>query len=165
MTIDDIKKAIREIEIYHDYNYSKNDYDILLNLTELANLIKTLQGKAIDDFVEKLVAKKKKNCLNQTAEECLKVHMSVHSIMEILAMDDAINEAFEKNLERLNGYNKEDIELNRNAMYNKGINDLVEKIELKYLGVHPDELYYRYYPIEICKQVNELAEQLKVGRK
>lgn len=66
---------------------------------------------------------------------------------------------------RLNGYNKEDIELNRNAMYNKGINDLVEKIELKYLGVHPDELYDRYYPIEICKQVNELAEQLKVGRK
>ena len=65
---------------------------------------------------------------------------------------------------RLNGYNIEDIELNRNAMYNKGINDLVEKIELKYLGVHPDELYDRYYPIEICKQVNELAEQLKVGK-
>ena len=51
MTIDDIKKAIREIEISYDYNHSKNDYDILLNLTELANLIKTLQGKAIDDFV------------------------------------------------------------------------------------------------------------------
>ena len=66
---------------------------------------------------------------------------------------------------KLNGYNKEDIELNRIAMYNKGINDLVEKIELNYLGVHPDELYERYYPIEICKQVNELAEQLKVGRK
>ena len=54
MTIDDIKKAIREIEISYDYNHSKNDYDILLNLTELANLIKTLQGKAIDDFAEKL---------------------------------------------------------------------------------------------------------------
>ena len=65
---------------------------------------------------------------------------------------------------RLNGYNKEDIELNRNDMYNKGINDLVEKIELTYLGVHPDELYERYYPIEICKQVNELSEQLKVGK-
>ena len=51
MTIDDIKKAIREIEISYDYNHSKNDYDILLNLTELANLIKILQGKAIDDFV------------------------------------------------------------------------------------------------------------------
>ena len=47
MTIDDIKKAIREIEISYDYNHSKNDYDILLNLTELANLIKTLQDKAI----------------------------------------------------------------------------------------------------------------------
>lgn len=51
MTIDDIKKAIREIEISYDYNHSKNDYDIVLNLTELANLIKTLQDKAIDDFV------------------------------------------------------------------------------------------------------------------
>lgn len=54
MTIDDIKKAIREIEISYDYNHSKNDYDIVLNLTELANLIKTLQGKAIDDFVKEI---------------------------------------------------------------------------------------------------------------
>ena len=54
MTIDNIKKAIREIEISYDYNHSKNDYDIVLNLTELANLIKTLQGKAIDDFVEEI---------------------------------------------------------------------------------------------------------------
>ena len=48
-------------------------------------------------------------------------------------------------------------------IYNKAINDLVEKIELKYLGVHPDDLYERYYPREICKQVKELAEQLKKG--
>lgn len=54
MTIDEIKKAIREIEISYDYNHSKNDYDILLNLTELANLIKTLQGKALDDFANTL---------------------------------------------------------------------------------------------------------------
>ena len=54
MTIDEIKKAIREIEISYDYNHSKNDYDIVLNLTELANLIKTLQGKAIDDFVNEI---------------------------------------------------------------------------------------------------------------
>ena len=54
MTIDEIKKAIREIEISYDYNHSKNDYDIVLNLTELANLIKTLQDKAVDDFAEKL---------------------------------------------------------------------------------------------------------------
>ena len=52
MTINDIKKSIREIEISYDYNHSKNDYDIELNLTELANLIKTLQDKAIDDFVK-----------------------------------------------------------------------------------------------------------------
>ena len=48
--IDEIKKAIREIEISYDYNHSKNDYDIELNLTELANLIKTLQDKTIDDL-------------------------------------------------------------------------------------------------------------------
>ena len=52
MTINDIKKSIREIEISYDYNHSKNDYDIELNLTELANLIKTLQDKALDDFVK-----------------------------------------------------------------------------------------------------------------
>lgn len=46
----------------------------------------------------------------------------------------------------------------------KAIDDFVEKIELKYLGVHPDDLYERYYPIEICKQVKELAEQLKEKR-
>lgn len=55
MTIDDIKKAIREIEISYDYSHRKEDYDIVLNLTELANLIKTLQDKAIDDFAEKLI--------------------------------------------------------------------------------------------------------------
>ena len=54
LSIDEIKKAIREIEISYDYNHSKNDYDIVLNLTELANLIKTLQGKAIDDFTGKI---------------------------------------------------------------------------------------------------------------
>lgn len=59
------------------------------------------------------------------------------------------------------GYSKEDIELNRNAMYNKAIDDFMEKVELKYLGVHPDELYEKYYPSEICKQIKELAEQLK----
>lgn len=54
MTIDDIKKAIREIEISYNYSHRKEDYDIVLNLTELANLIKTLQDKAIDDFADKL---------------------------------------------------------------------------------------------------------------
>ena len=50
-----------------------------------------------------------------------------------------------------------------NKGYDKAIDDFAEKIELKYLGVHPDDLYERYYPREICKQVKELAEQLKAG--
>ena len=44
---------------------------------------------------------------------------------------------------------------------NKALDDFIEKIELKYLGVHPDELYEKYYPREICKQIKEIAEQLK----
>ena len=43
----------------------------------------------------------------------------------------------------------------------KAIDDFVEKVQLKYLGVHPDELYDKYYPREICKQIEEIAEQLK----
>ena len=46
-------------------------------------------------------------------------------------------------------------------MYCKGIDDFVEKVELKYLGVNPDELYEKYYPMEICEQIKEIAKQLK----
>ena len=45
--------------------------------------------------------------------------------------------------------------------YNKAIDDFLEKVELKYLGVHPDELLERYYPYDICKSIKEIAEQLK----
>ena len=68
MTIDEIKKAIREIEISYDYNHSKNDYDIVLNLTELANLIKTLQGKAIDDFAELMKNRIEVGCMFTVTE-------------------------------------------------------------------------------------------------
>ena len=50
-----------------------------------------------------------------------------------------------------------------NEMYCKGIDDFVEKVELKYLGVNPDELYEKYYPREICEQIKEIAKQLKAG--
>ena len=59
----------------------------------------------------------------------------------------------------------EALEKGKNIGYNKAIDDFIEKVELKYLGVHPDELYEKYYPREICKQIKELAEQLKVGVK
>lgn len=57
------------------------------------------------------------------------------------------------------------LEKGKKIGYNKGIDDFIEKVELKYLGVHPDELYDKYYPREICKQIKEIAEQLKVGGK
>ena len=50
-------------------------------------------------------------------------------------------------------------------MYCKGVDDFVEKVELKYLGVNPDELYEKYYPREICEQIKEIAKQLKEQKK
>ena len=54
MTIDEVKVEVRKIEKYYDYNHQVNDYDVLVNLTEIANLIllqnKTSSTKAIDDF-------------------------------------------------------------------------------------------------------------------
>ena len=50
-------------------------------------------------------------------------------------------------------------------IYCKGVDDFVEKVELKYLGVNPDELYEKYYPREICEQIKKIAEQLKAGVK
>ena len=58
MTIDEIKTEIRKIEKYYDFNHQTNDYDVLVNLTEIANLIllqnKISYNKAIDDFVKAL---------------------------------------------------------------------------------------------------------------
>ena len=70
-------------------------------------------------------------------------------------------------LEELKVYQQHEIICRKgyNAGYNKAIDDFIEKVELKYLGVHPDELYEKYYPREICKQIKEIAEQLKAGGK
>ena len=58
MTINEIKTEVRKIEKYYDFNHQTNDYDVLVNLTEIANLIllqnKISYNKAIDDFAEKL---------------------------------------------------------------------------------------------------------------
>ena len=55
MTIDEAKAEVRKIEKYYDFNHQTNDYDVLVNLTEIANLIllqnKISYSKAIDDFV------------------------------------------------------------------------------------------------------------------
>ena len=57
-TINEIKTEIRKIEKYYDFNHQTNDYDVLVNLTEIANLIllqnKISYNKAIDDFVKAL---------------------------------------------------------------------------------------------------------------
>ena len=56
MTIDEAKTEVRKIEKYYDFNHQTNDYDVLVNITEIANLIllqnKISYNKAIDDFVE-----------------------------------------------------------------------------------------------------------------
>ena len=57
-TINEIKTEIRKIEKYYDFNHQTNDYDVLVNLTEIANIIllqnKISYNKAIDDFVKAL---------------------------------------------------------------------------------------------------------------
>lgn len=59
MTIDETKAEVRKIEKYYDFNHQTNDYDVLVNLTEIANLIllqnKISYSKAIDDFADKII--------------------------------------------------------------------------------------------------------------
>ena len=56
MTIDEAKTEVRKIEKYYDFNHQTNDYDVLVNITEIANLIllqnKISYNKAIDDLLE-----------------------------------------------------------------------------------------------------------------
>ena len=62
------------------------------------------------------------------------------------------------------GYRKEDIELNRNAMYNKAIDDFAEKL-IRYVDCghlcSPTEV--RWSDLSVVEMVKELAEQLKAG--
>ena len=59
MTIDEAKTEVRKIEKYYDFNHQTNDYDVLVNLTEISNLIliqnKISYNKAIDDFAGMLI--------------------------------------------------------------------------------------------------------------
>ena len=66
--------------------------------------------------------------------------------------------------ENSNGYNKEDIELNRNAMYNKAIDDFASELENHsiYADIGKrDEVKMEWVsPVTI---IDEIAEQLKEG--
>ena len=64
--------------------------------------------------------------------------------------------------ENSNGYSKEDIELNRNAMYNKAIDDVVKEI-CKMIVQSENNGNYRFYAVEIKQSIADLAEQLKAG--
>ena len=64
--------------------------------------------------------------------------------------------------ENSNGYNKEDIELNRNAMYNKAIDDLLE--DANEMAIEVDTGTYTMKAIGIGL-LEQIAEQLKVGEK
>ena len=62
------------------------------------------------------------------------------------------------------GYSKEDIELNRTAMYNKAIDDFVKEI-CKMIVQSENNGNYRFYAVEIKQAIADLAEQLKAGVK
>ena len=66
--------------------------------------------------------------------------------------------------ENSNGYNKEDIELNRNAMYNKAIDDFVKAIVDRGLSANDDKYCITRYD-NYLKVIKEIAEQLKEGGK
>ena len=66
--------------------------------------------------------------------------------------------------ENSNGYNKEDIELNRNAMYNKAIDDFVKAIVDRGLSSNDDKYCITRYD-NYLKVIKEIAEQLKEGGK
>lgn len=57
-----------------------------------------------------------------------------------------------------NGYNKEDIELNRNAMYNKALDDFANTLKENY-----DYLPQIFAKEEFVRYIDEYAEQLKAG--
>ena len=72
--------------------------------------------------------------------------------------------------ENSNGYNKEDIELNRNAMYNKAIDDFADKLNAKCDGMIKEKWNSNVAPISWAEayadfkdDIDELAEQLKAG--
>ena len=48
MKLDQIKAAIRKIEKSYDYNHEYEDYDVVVNLTEMANLIQKIEKDAYE---------------------------------------------------------------------------------------------------------------------
>lgn len=64
--------------------------------------------------------------------------------------------------ENSNSYNKEDIELNRNAMYNKAIDNFVEHIRT-YYTLKQEMGYVATTYKDLINYIFELAEQLKAG--
>lgn len=85
----DIKKKIREIELSYDYNHSKEDYDVVVNLTEICTLFESVlaeeRNNAIDEFAERLKVKAEEILKNpDVVSECKKCTIwSVRDIDEI----------------------------------------------------------------------------------
>lgn len=44
------------------------------------------------------------------------------------------------------------------------IDKFVAKVNLKYLGVHPDELYEPHYAYNIVNDIKQIAKQMKEGK-
>lgn len=72
--------------------------------------------------------------------------------------------------ENSNGYNKEDIELNRNAMYNKAIDDFAQKLHAKCDGMINNKWNSNVAPVSWAEayadfkdDIDEITEQLKGG--
>ena len=63
------------------------------------------------------------------------------------------------------GYSKEDIELNRTAMYNKAIDDFVNEAKKRLIKVSTTKLPHKYLKAIGSNELVKIAEQLKAGVK
>ena len=111
----------------------------------------------IDEAIEmyKKIANTDSNCPRycmNPCEECVKECKQLAEWLEEL-------KAYRENS---NGYNKEDIELNRNAMYNKAIDDFIRKCEMESRVILDEIIHLSYHGLSM-RELQRIAEQLKAG--
>lgn len=80
---EEIKDKIWDINKYYDYNHSIEDYDVLLNLTEITNLVESIQKEAYREGFK--AAEEKFNTMNPSIGE---VHITPDSLEFINLMED-----------------------------------------------------------------------------
>lgn len=79
MTQDKIKKEIRKMEKFYDYDHSIGDYNILVNLTEMAEFVSSVEKEAYDTVAGKIYLKLHRYLV----ENMLQLNLSPYEIDKI----------------------------------------------------------------------------------